>query len=172
MSWIVLFLALIFKGYHSFTQTIPIMPNARLSVSSPAFKNEEPIPSKYTCDGENTSPPLQIDGIPQETKSLALIMDDPDAPKGTFDHWLVWNIEPVTVIAEGSVPGMEGTNGFGKAAYGGPCPPSGTHRYFFKVYALGSNLDLPAGANKKTLEQAMQPHVLAEGTLMGKYSKK
>jgi hypothetical protein len=148
------------------------MPTARLTISSPAFKNEESIPSKYTCDGENVSPPLQIEGIPQDAQCLVLIMDDPDAPRGTFDHWLVWNMEPVTAIAEGSVPGIEGTNGFGNTGYGGPCPPSGTHRYFIKVYALSSNLDLPAGANKKSLEQAIQPHILAEGSLMGKYSRK
>ena len=148
------------------------MATARLTISSPAFKHEAAIPSQYTCDGENISPPLQIDGIPAATRSLVLIMDDPDAPRGTFDHWLVWNIEPVTALAEGSVPGTQGANSFGKTAYGGPCPPSGTHRYFFKVFALSSNLDLPSGANKKTLEQALQPHVLAEGTLMGTYSRK
>jgi hypothetical protein len=148
------------------------MPTARLTVSSPAFKNEESIPSRYSCDGENISPPLQIEGIPEEAQCLVLIMDDPDAPRGTFDHWLIWNMEPVTAIAEGSVPGTEGTNGFGKTGYGGPCPPSGTHRYFIKVYALSSNLDLPAGSDKKTLEQAIQPHIIAEGNLMGKYSRK
>jgi Raf kinase inhibitor-like YbhB/YbcL family protein len=148
------------------------MPVTKLTVTSTAFKNDEQIPIKYTCDGEEINPPLHIDGIPEEAKSLVLIVDDPDAPRGVFDHWLVWNIETRTTIAEGSIPGVVGINGFGKTAYGGPCPPSGVHRYLFKVFALDSNLNLPAGADKKTLEQAMHSHVIADGELIGRYSKK
>jgi Raf kinase inhibitor-like YbhB/YbcL family protein len=148
------------------------MPKTHLTVTSTAFKNDESIPAKYTCDGEEVSPPLHIEGIPAEAKSLALIVEDPDATKAVFDHWLVWNIEAGPTIAEGSIPGIVGTNGFGKTAYGGPCPPSGVHRYFFKVYALDSNLNLEAGADKRTLEQALHPHILAEGTLIGRYGKR
>lgn len=148
------------------------MANTHLTISSPAFTNEGAIPSKYTCDGQNINPPLEIKGIPQGAQSLALIVEDPDAPRGIFDHWIVWNIQPGATIAEESTPGREGKNGFGKTAYGGPCPPSGTHRYFFKVYALDADLDLPAASSKRDLEQAMQPHLLAEGSLMGTYRKK
>jgi Raf kinase inhibitor-like YbhB/YbcL family protein len=143
-----------------------------LKIDSPAFKNEEPIPSQYTCEGANINPPLTIGDIPDETKSLALIMEDPDAPNGTFDHWLVWNIPVTNRIEEKSDPGIPGTNDFGKTGYGGPCPPTGTHRYFFRVYALDVELDLEAGADKKQLLEAIDDHVLAMGELMAKYEKK
>jgi Raf kinase inhibitor-like YbhB/YbcL family protein len=143
-----------------------------LKIDSPAFKNEEPIPSQYTCEGENINPPLTIGDIPDETKSLALIMEDPDAPNGTFDHWLVWNIPVTSRIDENSNPGITGNNDFGKPGYGGPCPPTGTHRYFFRVYALDVELDLEAGADKKMLLEAIDDHVLAMGELMAKYEKK
>ena len=99
-------------------------------------------------------------------------MEDPDAPRGTFDHWLVWNISPTEAIAEQTNPGISGTNDFGKTGYGGPCPPSGVHRYFFKVYALDTKLDLLAGTDKEALLDAMQEHILAEGELMGLYQKR
>lgn len=143
-----------------------------LKIDSPVFKNEELIPSRYTCEGEDINPPLLIGDIPAKAKTLALIMEDPDAPNGTFDHWLLWNIPVAPRIDENSNPGISGKNGFGKTGYGGPCPPSGTHRYFFHVYALDVELDLDAGSDKKTLLDALDNHVLAMGELMGKYQKK
>src|SRR5438034_2460645 len=122
---------------------------AKMKVTSSAFQEGANIPSKFSCDGANTSPPLQISDVPSEAKSLDLIVDDPDAPSGLFTHWIVWNIEPATgQIAENSSPtgGSQGTNDFGKSGYGGPCPPLGTHRYFFKLVALDEKLSLKAGA--------------------------
>ncbi|MBI4226400.1 YbhB/YbcL family Raf kinase inhibitor-like protein [Candidatus Roizmanbacteria bacterium] len=145
-----------------------------IKVASAAFKNGEIIPKKYTCDGENINPPLTIASIPAEAKSLALIVDDPDAPVGNWNHWLVWNIEPATKeISENSVPAntVLGINDFGKLEYGGPCPPSGTHRYFFRIYALDTKLDLPQGAKRGELENAMKNHIVDQGELMGKYSR-
>lgn len=145
--------------------------NKNLIVSSSAFQHEGTIPSRYTCEGDNTNPPLQIDQIPEGTKSLAIIMEDPDAPKGTFDHWLVWNIPPQGMIKENSNPGISGTNSAEKTGYHGPCPPSGSHRYYFHIYALDAELDLQAGETKETLQTAMAPHILASGSLMGRYQK-
>jgi len=142
-----------------------------LNVRSVAFSQGGHIPKKYTCEGEDVNPPLEISNLPVETKTVALIVEDPDAPHGTFDHWIAWNIQPNESIAENSLPGINGTNGFGKTGYGGPCPPSGSHRYFFKVYALDAQLDLLAGSNKKALQQAMKGHILAKGELMAHYKK-
>jgi Raf kinase inhibitor-like YbhB/YbcL family protein len=142
-----------------------------LNVRSVAFSQGGHIPKKYTCEGEDVNPPLEISNLPVETKTVALIVEDPDAPHGTFDHWIAWNIQPNESIAENSLPGINGTNGFGKTGYGGPCPPSGSHRYFFKVYALDIQLDLLAGSNKKALQQAMKGHILAKGELMAHYKK-
>jgi Raf kinase inhibitor-like YbhB/YbcL family protein len=144
---------------------------ASLSVTSPAFKDKDPIPAKYTCQGQNVNPPLAIGNIPEGTKSLVLIIEDPDAPGATFNHWVVWNIPPTGSIEENSAPGVQGSNSAGKNSYMGPCPPSGSHRYFFKTYALDTMLDLPPGSDKKAVEKAMKDHVLAEGTLMGVYEK-
>jgi len=143
-----------------------------LTITSPAFKSNKSIPPKYTCDGDDVNPPLNIEGTPKETKSLALIVDDPDASKGTWDHWIVWNIPPTNKIQENSVPGTEGLNDFRKHSYGGPCPPSGTHRYFFKVYALDTKLDLDPNSRKKDIEKAMKDHILAKGELVGLYSRR
>jgi Raf kinase inhibitor-like YbhB/YbcL family protein len=144
-----------------------------LRVKSSAFEHNGLIPRKYTCDGEDVNPPLTIEGIPEGTQSLALVVDDPDAPMGTWDHWVVWNIPPASKeIKENSVPGVEGMNDFRRHSYGGPCPPGGTHRYFFKVYALDAKLNLNANSRKKDLEKAMQGHVLAKGELVGRYSRK
>jgi len=148
-----------------------IPSNAGLSVNSTAFEQLGGIPARYSCEGQNINPPISVGGIPPATKSLVLIVDDPDAPNGTFDHWIVWNVPPGKVIAENSIPGIQGTNGEGQIGYKGPCPPSGTHRYFFKVYALDANLDLKAGADKKMVERAMKAHVLAYGELIGTYQK-
>jgi len=147
---------------------------ARIKITSSAFQEGGNIPSKFTCDGSDTSPPLQITGIPSEAKSLVLIADDPDAPGGLFTHWLVWNIPPQTnSIAEGSAPkGVHGTNDFGKSGYKGPCPPTGTHRYSFKVFALDHELDLRGGAKRSQLDAAMKGHVVAQGELVGRYARR
>jgi len=145
-----------------------------IKITSPEFSHHGIIPPKYTCDGEDINPPLLIEEVPGEAKSLVLIVDDFDAPAGTWVHWLVWNINPkVREIAENSVPtdGVLGINDFGKLEYGGPCPPGGTHRYFFKIYALDTILDLPKGAKKDELEKAMANHILDRGELMAKYSR-
>ena len=146
---------------------------AKMKITSSAFQEGAEIPSKFTCDGADTSPPLQIADIPSEAKSLALIVDDPDAPSGLFTHWTVWNIPPQTgSVREGSAPkGAQGANDFGKSGYGGPCPPSGTHRYYFKVFALDRELDLPFGAKRGQLDAAMKGHVVAQGELIGRYSR-
>jgi hypothetical protein len=143
-----------------------------LVLTSPAFKNNQPIPKKYTCDGEDVNPPLNIEGTPPETKSLVLIIDDPDAPMGTWDHWIVWNIQPKSKIEENKVPGVEGINDFRKHSYGGPCPPSGTHRYFFKIYALDTLLNIPANSRKKDVEKAIKDHTVAKGELIGLYTRR
>jgi Raf kinase inhibitor-like YbhB/YbcL family protein len=147
---------------------------AKMTITSSAFQEGANIPSKFSCDGPNTSPPLQIAEVPSGAKSLALIVEDPDAPSGLFTHWAVWNISPQTnAIAEGSAPkGVYGTNDFGKSGYGGPCPPSGTHRYYFKVFALDRELNLPSGARRSQLDSAMKGHVVAQGQLVGRYSRK
>lgn len=145
-----------------------------IKITSPAFAQDEIIPKKYTGDGENINPPLAVEGVPTEAKSLVLIVDDPDAPAGTWTHWLVWNISPqIGKIEENSIPenSVLGTNDFGKLEYGGACPPSGTHRYFFKIYALDTVLNLSAGASKNDLEQAMEGHILDKAELVGKYSR-
>jgi Raf kinase inhibitor-like YbhB/YbcL family protein len=143
----------------------------QLAVRSIEFGMAGHIPRKFSCEGENVNPPLEISGVSEGTKTLAIIVEDPDASRGIFYHWLVWNIPPNEAIDENSVPGISGTNSFGKIGYGGPCPPSGTHRYFFKAYALDAELDLQAGADKEALAQAMNGHILAEGELMGLYHK-
>jgi Raf kinase inhibitor-like YbhB/YbcL family protein len=143
----------------------------KLTITSSVFKNKGVIPAKYTCDGEDVNPPLIVEGVPEETESLVLIVDDPDAPMGTWDHWAVWDIPPSKKIEENSVPGTEGLNDFGKHSYGGPCPPSGTHRYFFKVYALDTKLDLPSNSRKRNVEKAMEGHILAKGEIIGLYSR-
>jgi len=151
-----------------------------IQLTSSAFADGAAIPAKYTCDGDDISPPLKWRGVPEGTKSLALVCDDPDAPIGTFVHWVLYSIPPsVTELSEG-VPAMgvipngaaQGTNDFKRLGYGGPCPPpGGAHRYFFKLYALDAELDLKPGAMKKDLVKAMEGHVLAEGQLMGTYQR-
>jgi hypothetical protein len=146
-----------------------------LKITSPAFSMHGFIPSQYTCDGEDINPPLLIDNLPPGTQSLALIVDDPDAPSGTWVHWVVWNIGPETrKIAENTLPpnAMQGMNDFRRHDYGGPCPPSGTHRYFFKLYALDTKLKLGTGTIKAALEAAMQGHVLAKTETVGRYTRK
>jgi Raf kinase inhibitor-like YbhB/YbcL family protein len=146
----------------------------KMKITSSAFQQGGNIPSKFTCDGGDTSPPLQMQDIPAAAKSLVLIVDDPDAPSGLFTHWISWNISPQTTsIAEGSAPkAVQGTNDFGKSGYGGPCPPSGTHRYYFKIFALDKELDLPPASKRAQLDAAMKGHVIAQGELMGRYARK
>jgi Raf kinase inhibitor-like YbhB/YbcL family protein len=146
-----------------------------MKLSSPAFANAKAIPASYSCDGGDLNPPLSISGVPRAAKSLALIMDDPDAPGGVWVHWVLWNIDPATVqIPQGSLPtgAQQGLNGWQRKGYGGPCPPSGTHRYFFRLYALKERLELPATADRKELERAMLGKILAQGELYGVYSRK
>ena len=147
---------------------------ARIKITCSAFQEGGNVPSKFTCEGSDTSPPLQITGIPSQAKSLVLIADDPDAPSGLFTHWLIWNIPPQTTsISEGNAPrGVHGTNDFGKSGYKGPCPPSGTHMYSFKVFALDRELDLRGGAKRSQLDAAMKGHVIAQGELVGRYAPK
>lgn len=144
-----------------------------MKLTSPDFENEGMIPAEFTCDGRNISPELSISEVPEGTKSLALIMDDPDAPGGTFVHWVVWSIQSQTSIIErGKEPeGNQGTTSFGRRGYGGPCPPSGTHRYYFKLYALDEEIKLEAGSSKKELEKAMDGHIIESVVLMGKYKR-
>lgn len=145
-----------------------------MKIQSPAFEQNQPIPAKYTCDGENISPPLVISEVPEGTESLVLICDDPDAPAGTWVHWTLWNIPPHTKeIPENSAPAgaSEGTTSFGNTGYGGPCPPSGTHRYFFKLYALDKTLDLPPAASPEQLQEAMEGHILESAELVGLYQR-
>lgn len=143
-----------------------------LQVSSPAFTDGGMIPSKYTCDGIDVSPPLQIGHIPENAVCLALIVDDPDAPGGEWVHWVAWNIPVTSLIRENELHGAEGTNDFKVRDYRGPCPPSGTHRYIFKVYALDALIDLPGRSRKFHLEKAMGGHILAYGELTGIYQRK
>lgn len=139
------------------------------------FVQGEKIPSKYTCDGQNIAPELVISDVPKEAKSLVLIVDDPDAPIGNFVHWVLYNIPPNTAqiisqkIPQGSI---EGRTSFGSIGYGGPCPPSGSHRYFFKLYAVDKTLDLPSGATKAQVENAIKESIIEKSELMGVYSRK
>lgn len=145
-----------------------------MELTSPAFNHEGNIPAKYSCDGDNISPPLEIKDVPEAARSLALIMDDPDAPGGTFVHWTVWNIPANTSrVEEGSLPpeAQAGMTSFGKAGYGGPCPPDGEHRYYFKLYALGGDIYLDPSATKEDLEKAMEPLILEKAELMGYYER-
>jgi hypothetical protein len=151
-----------------------IQEKSTMKLVSPAFKPNQKIPTQYTCDGENLSPPLEISGVPGKAKSLALIMDDPDAPGGAWIHWVVWNIDPkLAEIPENSLPqgALEGVTSFGSLGYGGPCPPSGVHRYFFRVFALDAALELEPSASKTDLERIMAGHILEKAELMGIYSR-
>ena len=155
--------------------------NMALEISSPAFAGGQTIPTKHACDGNDVSPPLSLDGVPPGTKTIALICDDPDAPGGTWVHWVLYNV-PVTVseLSEGIptrdvIPSgaRQGLNDFGRIGYRGPCPPRGSsHHYFFRLYALDAELSLKARATKKDLTDAMKGHILAEGQLMGTYRRK
>lgn len=151
-----------------------------LSISSPAFQDGERIPAKYTCQGQDISPPLEWNRVPNETQSLALIVDDPDAPSGVFTHWVIFNLPPDSRELPEAVPAasqlpsgaLQGKNDFGKIGYGGPCPPPGyPHRYRFTLYALNRQLELKAGSSKKQVLHTMEGHILAQGQLTGTYQR-
>ena len=149
-------------------------PATTMRISTHAFSERRPIPERFTADGKNINPPLAISGVPKDAKSLVLIVDDPDAPMGVWNHWLVWNIEPdAAFINEDSVPrgAVVGRNDAGTAEYVGPSPPSGTHRYFFRLYALNTKLGLPAGASRSDLDADMHGHILARAELLGRYGR-
>ena len=143
-----------------------------MKIKSPEFEDGQFIPSKFTCEGEDINPALIIEDLPKETKSLALIVDDPDAPVGIWVHWVVFDIPLISRIEENSIPGKQGINNAGGMNYHGPCPPSGTHRYFFKIYALDTLLNLKEGLTKGQLEKAMQAHILDKAQLLGLYKRK
>jgi len=146
-----------------------------MQLTSSAFKEGQPIPRQYTCDGVNISPPLEWSGVPKTAKTITIIADDPDAPSGTWVHWVVYDLPAENIGLVENLPatenlkagGFQGMNDFRKIGYGGPCPPSGTHRYFFKVYALDLELPLKAVATKAEVEKAMEGHIVAQGQLMG-----
>jgi len=145
-----------------------------LELTSPEFEDGGKIPAKYTCDGENINPLLEIKDVPEDCVSLVLIVDDPDAPRGDWVHWMVWNLPPTTeVIGEGTLPdeAMEGYNDFGEMEYGGPCPPSGQHRYQFKLYALDIDLELDEDTSRVVIEKEIAGHILDETMLVGVYER-
>ena len=155
-----------------FTEATKAVNYKTLKITSDVFRDNDVIPSRYTCDGKNINPPLTIEGIPEATKSLAMIVDDPDAPSGMWVHWIVWDIPVTHHIKEDHIPGKEGVNDFKRHHYGGPCPPSGTHRYFFKVYALDFIPILSETTEKENLEKAISDHIVGFGELIGLYKKK
>jgi len=164
------------QGYFSVKGGAPMA----FSISSPSFQNGKDIPKKFTCDGDDVSPALSWMDPPQGSKSFALIADDPDAPRGTWTHWVLFDLPSTTSNLREAMPkvgelpggGFQGVNDFPKIGYGGPCPPPGKpHRYFFKLYALDNKLNLKAGTSKREVEQAMQNHILGKAEIMGKYSR-
>lgn len=146
-----------------------------MKISSTAFENNSLIPSKYTCEGQERNPTLEFRDVPEDTKSLVLIMDDPDAPMKTWVHWTIWNIDAKTTqILQNSCPkgAVEGITSFGRNGYGGPCPPSGTHRYFFKLFALDKMLDLSPNSHARDIESTIEGHIIRKAELIGLYKKK
>jgi hypothetical protein len=145
----------------------------QIAVRSSAFQSGGMLPAQFTCQGANHNPPLHIQSIPKGAKSLALIVEDPDAPGGLFTHWLVWNIDPTTTeIGEKGLPqhAVQGTNDFDKVGYSGPCPPSGTHRYYFRIFALDQVITLKPGAKRGALDRALEGHIISRGELMARFS--
>ncbi len=169
---LVVFLAAGFTIKSLKSRPIELKGGTPMQIISSAFADGQDIPAKYTCDGDNINPPLSFADIPINTKSLALVLDDPDSPSGNFVHWLVWNIPPDTAsIAEDSTPptAVIGTTSFNKQEYGGPCPSIGKHHYQFKVYALDTTLELPATTSRTEFDQAIYNHILGQGSLTGLY---
>lgn len=156
-----------------FAAIMAVVPvsDSKLTVTSTSFQNNASIPMKYSCEGEETSPPLQVTGIPSEAKSLAIILHDPDAGQNGFTHWVAWNINVDGNIREGFKGGNQGKNGAGQSGYKGMCPPTGTHHYHFMVYALDTMLDIDDNTGKTGLEKSMEGHILAQGELVGLYKK-
>lgn len=160
------------------TESLTLSDNL-MELKSSAFGNQGTIPAKYTCDGENVSPPLNWSDTPEDAKSFTLICDDPDAPAGTWTHWILFNLPATATELPENVPATEtlangakqGKNDFGKLGYGGPCPPSGTHQYSFRIYALDTELNLESGASKDQVVSAMESYILAQGELVGKYQR-
>lgn len=151
--------------------SVPIPRTQSMTITSTEFDNEGIMPVTFTCNGENKNPPLSIRNVPETTKSLALIVEDPDAPLGPFVHWIMWNISPETKdILKGGIPqdGQQGTNSFNHTAYDGPCPPS-RHRYFFTLYALDQDIGLDGKAKKSDLEKAMSGHIIEKAQTIGLY---
>jgi Raf kinase inhibitor-like YbhB/YbcL family protein len=186
-KWLIVFILLVFTIFLAivllFSQKSPSIMKKRavesvqhtsMTIASPAFENNSLIPSKYTCDGENMNPPLMFSNIPPKAKSIALVVTDPDAPGGTFTHWIIYNIPATTTkIDENSVPedSQEAQNSFGKKEYGGPCPPSGTHHYVFTLYALDSMISIPDSADVTDIEKVIQSNSMEQATLTGLYAK-
>lgn len=167
-------LCLFLLSCQSLSPPLSLQSPVFMNLQSPAFQNQASIPALYTCDDQDVNPPLQISEVPSEAKSLVLIVDDPDAPRGDWVHWLLWNIDPATAeILENSVPtgAVQGLTDFGNNEWGGPCPPSGTHRYFFKLYVLDTILDISASNKKTDLEAAMKNHILEQTQLIGLYQR-
>jgi hypothetical protein len=163
----------LFFAYVLVSNQFLLAEEVSMKIQSPAFADNQKIPSKYTCEGKNISPPLEFSDLPPSTKSIALIVEDPDAPSGTFDHWIVWNLPPSTThLSEGAAVPFQGRNHYGKAQYNGPCPPPGKpHRYFFKAYALDTLLNLSQGIAKADLEEAMKGHIITKSELVGLYAR-
>lgn len=178
--WIVVVMLFVSAGCARTPSPASAVPAASLSLTSPAFAQGQPIPARFTCDGEDISPALNWGDPPAGTRSFVLILDDPDAPAGTWTHWVLFNIPADMRSLDEAVPALEtlasgarhGKNSWGKLGYGGPCPPAGTHRYFFRLYALDVSLGLSPGAAKKDVQSAMQGHILAQGELMGTYARR
>jgi Raf kinase inhibitor-like YbhB/YbcL family protein len=164
----------------SIFESMPILARETMKLESSAFKAGGVIPAKYTCDGQDISPPLSWSDVPANARSFALIVDDPDAPRGTWVHWVAWNIPAKTRALDEGLPKedslsnqvKQGMTDFQRPGYGGPCPPSGTHRYFFKLYALDMALNLPSQTTKGELEKAMKGHIVDQAELMGTYHRK
>ncbi len=166
-------LSLVFLGISVSYTSSQEQKIGELKITSPVFDRD--IPRRYACDGKNISPPFEIKNVPPEAKSLALVVDDLDAPRGTFVHWIIWNIDPaIREIKENSVPkgAVQGINDFKKHSYGGPCPPSRTHRYVFKVFALDVRLDLGPNSAAVDLQNAMKGHVISKAQMIGLYGRK
>ena len=164
-----------FQSNLSSQSPIQSVSPTKMKIASPTITDKGAIPRQYTCDGANFNPPLTIHGISKSAKSLALIMDDPDSPSGTWSHWIAWNIDPTTTnIPENNstVSMAQGTNDFSLSGYGGPCPNAGEHRYSFKLFALNSTLNLAIGATKEELEQAIKGHIIGQAELVGTYRRR
>ena len=166
-----IFTALLAVAVLGFTAGGMAEGGGKMKITSPDFENNNFIPRKFTCDGDDVNPGLVIEGIPEKAKSLVLIVEDPDASSGIWVHWVVYDIPVTGRIGENSVPGKQGMTDSGKKAYHGPCPPFGTHRYFFRVYALDTALNLKEGVKKPDVEKAMQGHILEKSELMGLYKR-